>query len=128
MLKSRRIRLLCLAAFVLPVLLLRAAIPAGFMAASVDGTWQIVLCEPEMMAGGHHHHHHHAGTQDSMPSDMDPTCPYAQSAGPALMPTLPLLPTVAVMHRLQLQTAAAQTRLTFGPPRQQFPRGPPPLA
>ena len=127
MLKSRRIRLLCLVAFVLPVLLLRAAIPAGFMAASVDGTWQIVLCQPQMMAGGHHHHHH-AGMQDPMPSDVDPTCPYAQSAGPTLMPTLPLLPTVAVMHRLQPQPAATQTRLTPGPARQQFPRGPPSLA
>jgi Protein of unknown function (DUF2946) len=128
LLKSRRIRLLCLAAFVLPVLLLRAAIPAGFMAASVDGTWQIVLCEPQMMmAAGHHHHHHHSDSHDSMPSDVDPTCPYAQSAGPALMPTLPLLPTVAMMHRLQPQPATTQTRLPSGPARQQFPRGPPSL-
>jgi len=128
-LKSRPIRLLCLIAFVLPVLLLRAAIPAGFMVASVDGAWQIVLCQPQMMAGGHHHHHHHhSDSQDPTSSDVDPTCPYAQSAGPALMPTLPVVPIVAVMHRLQPQAAAAQTRLTFGPPRQQFPRGPPSLA
>ena len=125
MLNSRRVRLLCLVAFVLPVLLLRAAIPAGFMAASIDGAWQIVLCQPQMMAG--HHHHHHSGSQDPMPSDVDPTCPYAQSAGPALMPALPVMPLVAVMHRLQPPAAITQTRLTFGPPRQHFPRGPPSL-
>ena len=112
-------------AFVLPVLLLRASIPAGFMAASVDGTLQIVLCHPEMMAGGHHHHH---GSRDSVPSAVDPTCPYAQSAGPALMPTLPVLPVVAVMHRLAPRVAVSQTELQCGPSRQQSARGPPTLA
>lgn len=128
MLKSRRIRLLCLIALVLPVLLLRAAIPAGFMAASVDGTLQIVLCQPGMMAGVHHHHH--PGSPDSNPSsaDVDPTCPYAQSAGPALMPTLPVLPAAVAMHQLEPPVSATQTRLSYGPPRHQSPRGPPSLA
>src|ERR1700721_1783846 len=99
-----------MAAFVLPVLLLGAAIPAGFVAASVDGTWQIVLCEPQMMAAGHHHHHHHSDSHDSMPSEVDPTCPYAQSAGPALMPTLPGRPPVAVLHRLQPKPGISKTR------------------
>lgn len=131
MLKSRRIRLLCLVAFVLPVLLLRASIPAGFMAASVDGTWQIVLCQPGLMAGVHHdHHHHHLGAPDTAPAsvDVDPTCPYAQSAGPALLPTLPILPAAVAMHRLEPPAATTQTELSYGPPRQQSPRGPPTLA
>ena len=126
MLRSRRTRLLCLIAFVLPVLLLRAAIPAGFMAASIDGTLQIVLCQPGLMAGGHHHHQHLDSTPS--PSDVDPTCPYAQSAGPALMPTLPVLPAVATLHRLEPTAATTQTQLAYGPPRQQSPRGPPTLA
>lgn len=125
MLQSPRIRQLCLIAFVLPVLLLRAAIPAGFMAASVDGTLQIVLCQPGAMGAGHHHH---PGAPDSVPSHVDPTCPYAQSAGPALMPTLPVLPAVAMLHRLEPPTASTQTQLRYGPPRQQSPRGPPTLA
>ena len=124
MIRSRRLRLLCLLAFVLPVLALRALIPAGFMAASVDGTMQIVLCQPGAMTGHHHH-----GSPDSAPAvEVDTTCPYAQSAGPALMPTLPVLPAIAAMHRLQPPAAIAQTHLTFGPRREQSPRGPPSIA
>ncbi len=126
MLIFRRLRWLYLAGFVLPVLLLRAAIPAGFMAASVDGALQIVLCQPQMMGGPHHHHH--SGTQNPVPSGADPTCPYAQSTGPALMPTLPVLPAMAVMHRVSAPAAATQLQFNFGPPRQQSPRGPPVLA
>ena len=126
MLRSRRTRLVCLIACVLPVLLLRASSPAGFMAASVDGNLQIVLCQSDMMTGGHHHHHHDARGGASI--DVDPTCPYAQSAGPALMPVLPLLPTVAAMHCLESTAPISHTRNAFGPRRQQSPRGPPTLA
>lgn len=135
MVKFRGMRALWLVAL-LPVLLLRAAVPAGFMAASVDGALQIVLCQPGMMgtpgmaAGAAHHHHHlHAGQgSTSMPAEVDPTCPYAQSTGPALMPSLPVLPVVAAMHRLEARPAMSQTQLKFGPPRQQSPRGPPLIA
>jgi hypothetical protein len=120
---SRRLRLICLVALVAPVLALRALIPAGFMTASVDGAWQIVLCQPELMTGGHHHHQDHG----SGPAGVDPTCPYAQSAGPALMPTLPVLPAMVAMHRAEQPLAITHTRLSFGPPRQQSPRGPPTL-
>ena len=123
--KSPRMRLLALIAFVLPVLLLRASIPAGFMAASVEGTLQIVLCQPGLMAGGHHHPHHHRDSQSPASIEVDPTCPYAQSAGPALMPTLPVLPATADMHRLEPPAATTQRQLEYGPTRQQSPRGPP---
>ncbi len=122
MIRSRRLRLLCLMAFVLPVLAVRALVPAGFMAATVDGTLQIVLCHPQGMAGAHHPHH---GSADSHPSAVDPTCPYAQSAGPALMPTLPVPSVATAMLFLQPSAAATQTRAVFGPLRQQSPRGPP---
>lgn len=118
MIRFRRLRFLCLLALVLPVLAQRALIPAGFMAAAVDGTVQMVLCQPGAMAGHHHHH----------PVSPDPSCPYAQGAGPALMSALPVLPKVAMMHRLETPPAATQTRATFGPLRQNFPRGPPTLA
>jgi hypothetical protein len=120
--RSRRLRLFCLAALVLPVLSLRALIPAGFMAESVDGTLQIVLCQPGAMPGSHHHHH---GSPDSAPADVDPTCPYAQSAGPAVMPSLPVLPAAMAMQRLESPAASTQTQPHFGPPRQQSPRAPP---
>ena len=123
MISSRRLRVIFLASLVAPVLALRALVPAGFMAASVDGRWQIVLCQPESRPGAHHHHH----DPGSGSGDIDLTCPYAQSAGPALMPTLPALPAAIAMHREQQPQATTQTRLSFGPSRQQSPRGPPTL-
>ena len=123
MIGSRRLRVIILAALVAPVLALRALIPAGFMAASVDGTWQIVLCQSEFAAGAHHHHGPGSGS-----GGIDPQCPYAQSAGPALIPTIPVLPAAIAMHVEEHPQAATQTRLRFGPVRQQSPRGPPTLA
>lgn len=117
--KARCVRAAFFAILVLPAMALRALIPAGFMAASVEGAWQIVLCQPDGIAGAHHHHHHHTPQSP---------CPYAQSAGPALLPTVPLMPAAADVHSERPAEAISQTRLTFGPPRRQFPRGPPALA
>jgi hypothetical protein len=110
------------------MLFLRALVPAGFMLAPVDGRLAFVLCEPGVMAAGHHHHHpgndlatHHDGAHS------DPTCPYAQSAGSAPLPTLPVLTAGPIPDRRVAPLAATQTFLTFGPPRQQTSRGPPSL-
>jgi len=111
---------------VLGMLFLRALVPAGFMLAPVDGSLSVVLCESEMLAAGHHHPgHDHAMHQGA---HGDPTCPYAQSAGSAPLPTLPLLSGGAVFDLLVPPTASTQTFLSFGPTRQQSPRGPPHLA
>jgi hypothetical protein len=114
---------------VLALLFLRALIPAGFMLASVDGHLGYVLCDAEMSAGEHHHYHsghdnaaHHGGAQ------RDPTCPYAQSAGPAPLPTLPVLAGAETFDQLVTPSAVTQTFLSFGPPRQLSSRGPPPAA
>lgn len=111
---------------VLGMLCLRALIPAGFMLAPVDGRLAFVLCEAEGPAAGHHHsghdhamHHHGAA---------DPTCPYAQSAGPAPLPTLPVLAGAAFLDVLISPTDYSQTLLRFGPTRQPSSRGPPRLA
>lgn len=111
----------------LGMLFLRALIPAGFMLAPVDGSLAFVLCEPGVLAGGHHHgghdhaaHHHGAHT--------DSTCPYAQSAGPAPLPTLPVVAGGGVSGLVVSPTALAQTFLRCGPPRQESCRGPPRLA
>jgi hypothetical protein len=117
--------------FVLGALFLRALVPAGFMLA--PGRLELVLCDVEMSAGelgGHHHHHpghdnaaHHDGVHG------DPTCPYAQSAGPAPLPSLPVLAAgSASSDQLAAPTSVTQTLLSFGPPRQQSSRGPPHLA
>jgi hypothetical protein len=103
-------------AFLLPLLVFRALIPAGFMASPIAGSLQLVFC-----GTGHHDHAHHSTAGD-------PTCPFAQSAGPAPLPTLPMLPTSVEALAFDLPTTVAQTVVQFGPLRQQTPRGPPALA
>jgi len=116
--------------FVLGMLLLRALIPAGFMLAQVDGGLTVVVCDAEIPAGEHQHHHHpgHDGAAHHDGAHGDPTCPYAQSAGPAPLPTLPVLAGSAVSDLQEQSAAVAQIFSTCGPTRQQSPRGPPSLA
>jgi hypothetical protein len=118
--------------FVLGALFLRALVPAGFMLAPVDGRLEFVLCDAEMSADEpQRHHHHHSGHDNAAHHDgahSDPTCPYAQSAGPAPLPTLPVLAGAARLDQLAAPTAVTQTLLSFGPPRKQSSRGPPHLA
>jgi hypothetical protein len=111
----------------LGMLLLRALVPAGFMLAPVDGSLAFVLCEPGVLAGGHthaaHDHaaHHHGAHADS-------TCPFALSAGPAPLPTLPVVAGGGVSNPVVSPTALTQTFPHCGPPRQESCRGPPRLA
>ncbi len=116
---------------VLGLLFLRALVPAGFMLAPMGGSLAFVVCDAEMPAGEHQHHHHHPGQDHAAHHDGahgDPACPYAQSAGPAPLPTLPVLAGAATIDQLVTPTAVTQTLLGFGPTRQQTPRGPPSLA
>jgi hypothetical protein len=66
--------------------------------------------------------HDHAGHHHT-PSD--PTCPYAQSAGPAPLPTLPTIEPSYLTIVSAPPTRIAQVHAHFGPIRQQAPRGPP---
>jgi hypothetical protein len=118
---------------VLAVLCLRAFVPAGFMLAPVDGRVSFVLCDPAVLAASHGMHtthgpasHEHAAHHHG--SHIDPNCPYAQSAGPAPLQTLPTLAGDLISIGLELPTEFAQIFIQFGPTRQQFPRGPPQLA
>jgi hypothetical protein len=115
---------------VIAALLLRALVPAGFMLAPVDGHLAFVLCDAEMSAGELRHHHHpgHDNAGHHQGVHGDPTCPYAQSAGPGPLPTLPVLASAATLNQLVAPGGATQTRLNCGPTRQQTPRGPPPFS
>jgi hypothetical protein len=128
------------APFVLAMLCLRAFVPAGFMLAPVDGRLEVVLCDtdapgatpgasptktPGHYALGHHTHDHAAGHHHAQ---TDPTCPYAQSSGPAPLPVLPVLAAVQLATLSAAPIQVAQTHSRFGPTRQQSPRGPPRLA
>jgi len=113
---------------VLGMLFLRGLVPAGFMLAPEDGRVAVVLCEARMSAGGHPYHHHHAGSgahHDG--AHGDPACPYALSAGPAPLPTLPAFEGTSTVGEPPVPEAL-RTFSRFGPTRQQTPRGPPPLA
>jgi hypothetical protein len=88
---------------------------------------------PAMPAGAmpaSHHHMHmamgHAGHEHG--AHGDPPCPYAQSGGPAPLPTLPVLAGGATFERPRLPAAITQTLLGFGPKRLPSSRGPPHLA
>jgi len=118
---------------VLGILCLRALVPAGFMLAPVDGRVSFVLCDPSVLGDSHRMHmghdhasHEHAGHHHD--AHVDPTCPYAQSAGPAPLPTLPVLAAGPIAVGMRLPTDLVQFFIQFGPTRQQLPRGPPPLA
>ncbi|MDB6157356.1 MAG: hypothetical protein JWO04_1062 [Gammaproteobacteria bacterium] len=128
------------APFVLAMLCLRAFVPAGFMLAPVDGRLEVVLCDTDApgatpgtsptkthghYALGHHAHDHAAGHHHAQ---TDPTCPYAQSSGPAPLPVLPVLAAVQLATLSAAPIQVAQTHSRFGPTRQQSPRGPPRLA
>jgi hypothetical protein len=113
---------------ILGMLFLRALVPAGFMLAPVEGGLAIVLCEPDVLAASGHHHFGHDHAAHHHGAHGDPTCPYAQSAGPAPLPTLPALTGGAPPLGLASLPVATQTRLSFGPRRQPVSRGPPLLA
>jgi hypothetical protein len=115
---------------VFAALFLRALVPAGFMLAPVDGRLAFVPCDAAVSAGEHQHHGHpgHDNAAHHEGVHSDPTCPYAQSAGPAPLPTLPVLVSAATLGQLVAPREATQTLLRCGPTRQQTPRGPPLLA
>jgi hypothetical protein len=123
---------------VLGLVLLRGLVPTGFMLAPVDGRLAFVPCDADasmpampagaMPAGDHHMHMAMGQAAHGHGAHGDPTCPYAQSGGPAPLPTLPVLAGGATFERPRLPAAITQTLLGFGPIRQPSSRGPPHLA
>ena len=113
---SGRMREFRVVALLLPLLVLRALIPAGFTVSMVGGAAELTFC------GATQHDHAHHGTTSA-----DPTCPFAQSSGPAPLPTLPALAHSIDSARLEPPVAVSQTVAPFGPVRQHIPRGPPAL-
>ena len=110
---------------VFAMLCLRAMVPAGYMLALVDGGLAVVRCDAAATGSSAHHRagHDHGGHDHTQP---DPTCPYAQSAGPAPLPALPALDAVPQAGVAPALTRLSQTRAPlFGPDRQPAPRGPP---
>lgn len=114
------------APFVLVMLCLRAFVPAGFMLAPIDGHLAVVLCDTDAPGARHHlGRHEHPGHHHLQ---LDPTCPYAQSGGPAPLPALPVLGPQPIAVTSPLPAPITQPYAHAGPPRQHYPRGPPHLA
>jgi len=88
----------------------------------------VVLCDTAVHGAGHVHHHGSAEHPGPLHAHPDPTCPYAQSAGPAPLPALPVLAAAPVADHTLLPAHQARAFTAFGPDRQQTPRGPPRLA
>jgi len=142
--KTRRIRKPGWAALlILGLVFLRGLVPPGFMLAPVDGALAFIICDLDLpvalapsvpMPAGHHHMHMahmHMAADDTAHehgAHGDSTCPYAQSAGPAPLPTLPVLAAGTTFQQPPLPAAVTQTLLGFGPIRQPSSRGPPHLA
>jgi len=109
---------------VLPVLVLRALIPFGFMPVAGNGGPAVELCPGVAVAGTHMHHHHGAA---GVPGSAHALCVFAASAAPALAPlTLAPAPLAGALIR-----AAAANSLSIQLPsilRAQAARAPPSLA
>jgi hypothetical protein len=104
------------------LLAVRALVPVGFMASATEAGIQLVFCDAGAIAlqmGGHHAHHHHAG------GTTDPGCPYAQSSGPAPLPSLPMLASDVRVVRIAAPVESSAVIAPQGPHREQSPRGPP---
>jgi len=106
------------------LLAVRALVPVGFMASATEAGVRLVFCDAGAVAGhmGGHSHHHHPG------ATTDPGCPYAQSSGPAPLPSLPMLASDVRFVRVVSPLESSATVVSQGPLRQQSPRGPPELS
>lgn len=111
-----------LLALVLPLLVLRALIPAGFMPIAEGGGLIIGLCPGAAgMPPGHAHHGGHPHGEPHAP------CLFAASAAPAFSPlALALPPASAVALRAALPALNAPCLPSIL--RSQTPRGPPAAA
>ena len=130
-LRSRRRQLTWL---VLPALLLRALIPAGFMPLAGAGGAYLGFCpgagapEPSALVGHAHHHTHDAPGAPAAPSGAHhhPACIFSLGAVTATAAAVPLLSAVAAPQA----PAERADSLVVLPPilRAQTSRGPPPAA
>ena len=131
---STRRRQWLLAGLVLPVLVLRALIPVGYMPVSDRGGIHIDFCPGEaqppgvLTAQSPAHHHHHGGADHGAPApESHAPCLFALSASPAFAPAVAV---AAVIPPAATAPAESPAHRVYVPAivRAQSPRGPPQLA
>lgn len=115
MTRSRNIRLLL---YVLPFVLARLLLPAGFMPTLQDGELRLAFCGAAAAAPADG-----KAQADPHPLDGNDHCPFAQPAL-AMLPILPALPP-AVPMVLPPPAAPVYFQPTTGPPRAFGSRAPP---
>jgi len=126
-----------IAGLILPAVLFRAAIPAGFMLAfDAQGRLSLQICPGAVEAPAGrgaaadphaHHHHDHSGAGgkgDAEHGAHSGVCPFALSAGPALAGSF-LSATIAAPLATQVAGEAPSTRTVASIDRAQSARGPP---
>jgi hypothetical protein len=113
----------------LPLLLLRALVPVGFMPAVGAGSFALMFCDAAtgIGAGAHAHHHGHAhGPAGTGPAGhaASPDCPYAQSGAPPLLASA-AAPPAAPPAAAPAGWPATPDAPRSPPPRHAAARGPP---
>jgi hypothetical protein len=123
-----------IAFLLLPALLYRAAIPAGFMPmVDEQGQFALVFCPGEVevrdvnnVHAAHHHSHHDDSTRSGDRSKQHVPCPFALSSGPSPLPEVLVVPSSPANPA---QVAAEIPSNVFSPTivRAQSARAPPAL-
>jgi len=136
-LSTLRSRRWLIAGLILPAMLFRAAIPAGFMPVfDPQGGLSLQICPGVVDAPAsrgaaadphaqHHHHHSGAGGKgDELQGTHSSVCPFTLSAGPALAGSF-LSATIAAPLATQVAGEAPSARTVASIERAQSARGPP---
>jgi hypothetical protein len=113
----------------LPLLLLRALVPVGFMPAVGAGSFALMFCDAATGIGAGAHAHHHGHGQGPAASGQAghaaaPDCPYAQSAAPPLLAVTAVPPTAPRADAPAGWPAVLEAPRP-PPPRHAAARGPP---
>jgi hypothetical protein len=136
----RRRHLKLLSFWILPLLLLRALIPTGFMLSADEGSLQLTFCPavvqpakqaPEHLADEHlSHHGHHADSADDAAAshnDDNAPCPFSLVASAALGDVPHSHESLAAPSDERFKFISAPT-VRVGPVRTDRIRGPPVIA
>jgi hypothetical protein len=115
-----------LLAAILPVLVLRALIPFGFMPVAGSGGPAMALCPGAEAMGAAPFGHQHHGT-GSPGGSAHALCAFAASAAPAVAPVAPAMPLAAACLNCAVQTNGCSIRLP-SILRTQYARAPPSVA
>jgi hypothetical protein len=107
-----------LLALLLPLIVLRALLPAGFMPVIEDGELRIVMCSDGLQIDT-------GATDDTGPSHGGDNCPFAHAAVNAPPVTTAVIAAGSLHLLLLYSFNSSELPLTTGPPRQHGARAPP---